>query len=235
MKFIKSLLNAAAFSALTLACSSAAAQASTTSLAGWSTVGDVIAQSDAITLTTAYLDGGADQASNVSGRSAIDIAGIETAGGVSPYALDLSAIEAGTEGSLVSQSFAATAGQTLRFDWSFTSLDSFALDHAFVVLDGTVFTLATSATPGAASQSFSRVIASSGLLKLAFGVIDTHDVYGVSSLRVSRLALTGDVTAVPEPTTWMLLATGLGVIVLNARKRSGGRHEFRASRKTQHV
>ncbi len=235
MKFIKPLLNAAALSALTLACGSAAAQASTTSLAGWNAFGDVIAQSDAITLTTAYLDGGADQAANVSGRSAIDIADIETAAGVAPYALDLSATEAGTEGSLVSQSFAAAAGQTLRFDWSFTSLDNLALDHAFVVLDGTVFTLATSATPGAASQSFSRVIASSGRVKLAFGVIDTHDVDGVSSLRVSRLELTGEVTAVPEPTTWMLLATGLGFIVLNARKRAGEQHEFKVSRKTQNV
>jgi hypothetical protein len=218
--FIESLLATAAFGVLTLACGSATAQASTTSLAGWSTVGDVISQSDAITLTTAYLDGGADQASNVSGQSAIDIAAIEIAAGMAPYALDLSATEVGTEGSLVSQSFAATAGQTLRFDWSFTSLDSSALDHAFVVLDGEVFTLATSASPGAASQSFSRLIASTGLVRLAFGVIDTHDVAGVSSLRVSRLTLTGEVAAVPEPAEWMLLAAGLGLVAWNARKRA---------------
>ncbi len=227
---VKSLFATAAFSVLTLACGSAAGQASTNSLTGWNSFGDVISQSDAITLTTAFLDGSADQASNVSGQSAIDIATIESAAGVAPYALDLSAIEAGTEGSLVSQSFAAAAGQTLRFDWSFASLDSFALDHAFVVLNGEVFTLATSAAPGAASQSFSRLIASSGIVKLAFGVIDTRDVDGVSSLRVSRLALTGEVTAVPEPTTWLLLAAGLGVVAWNTRRRVAGAQDFRANR-----
>src|SRR6266568_723370 len=169
----KRLVAIGALGLLALSGNAAYAQAATDSLAGWSVDGDVVSQSGAITLTTAYLDGGGDQPANLSGNSAVDIGTLESAAGVPLYGLDLSAEEYGTEGSLIGQSFAATAGQTLSFDWSFSTLETMFQDRAFVVIDGQVITLATVSAPGAATQSFSYTFAQSGTSTLSFGVIDT--------------------------------------------------------------
>jgi len=219
----------AAVAALGLAAlfgNAAHAQATTDSLAGWSVVdGDVISQAGAITLTTAYLDGDGDgdQAFNLSGNSAVDIGTLEAAAAVPVYGLDLSPTEYGTEGSLVAQSFAAMAGDTLSFDWSFSTLETLFEDRAFVVIDGQVFTLATLSASGAATQSFSYTFAQAGTASLAFGVIDTVDYLGVSSLSVSNLQL---VSAVPEPATTALMLAGLalvGGVTTRSRRRKNPR------------
>ena len=119
----KQLHAAAALAACALTGNSANAQATTDTLAGWSVYGDAISQGGAITVTTAFLDGDSDAPHNLSGNSAIDIAALETTAGVAPFALDPSSAQFGTEGSLVGQSFAAVAGQTLTFDWSFGTLE----------------------------------------------------------------------------------------------------------------
>ena len=212
----KQFVAAAALGLLALFGNAAHAQATTDSLAGWSLYGDAVSQSGAITLTTAYLDGDSDQPSNLSGSSAADIGTLESAAGVGLYGLDLSADEYGTEGSLVGQSFAATAGQTLSFDWSFSTLETLFQDRAFVVIDGAVITLATLAAPGAAIQSFSHTFVQSGTATLSFGVIDTVDFLGVSSLSVSNLKL---VSAVPEPATTAMMLAGLALVGVVARRR----------------
>jgi len=212
----KPLVAAAALGLLALIGNAAHAQATTDSLTGWSVYGDVVTQSGAITLTTAYLDGDSDQPSNLSGTSAVDIGTLESAAGVGLYGLDLSAEKTGIEGSLIGQSFAATAGQTLSFDWSFSTLDTLFQDRAFVVIDGEVITLATLSTPGAATQTFSHTFAQSGNTTLSFGVIDTVDVLGVSSLSVSKLQL---VSAVPEPATTAMMLAGLALVGVVARRR----------------
>jgi PEP-CTERM motif len=216
------LLAAASFALASLFGSAAHAQVSTGTLTGWGVFGDVVSRFGAITLTTAYLDGdvAGDQPFNLSGNSPIAIGDLETAAGVAPYALDLSAAEYGTEGSLVKQSFAAVAGQTLSFDWSFGTLDTLFQDRAFVVIDGEVITLATANAPGGSTQSFSRTFAQSGNVTLSFGVIDTVDYLGVSSLAISNLAL-GDVAApVPEPSTWALFGGGLALLGWHSRRRA---------------
>ena len=213
----KKLIAATALGLLALFGNTAHAQIGTDSLAGWSLYGDVVSQPGTITLTTAYLDGDGDQPSNLSGTSAVDIGTLEGAAGVAIYGLDLSPEEYGTEGSLIGQSFAATAGDTLSFDWSFSTLETLFQDRAFVVIDGAVFTLATLSAPGAATQNFSYTFAQSGIATLAFGIIDTVDVLGVSSLSVSNLQL---VSAVPEPATTALMLVGLGLVgAVTARTR----------------
>jgi hypothetical protein len=200
---------AALAAAAAAAVNPAHAQAGTGSLVGWSTLGDVVAADGKITLTTAFaLPGDSDAPFNVSGTSAIDIAAVEAGAALPAYALDLSDIEPATEGSLASQSFAANAGDTLSFSWQFTSLDADFEDHAFTVINGQLFTLATRSAPMAAAQPFTIVLARAGTVSLAFGVVDTVDVLGVSSLGISNLVL----TPVPEPDTVLLWLSGLALL-----------------------
>ena len=156
-----------AAAALALLAGAAGAQADTHSLDGWNAWGDAIAAQGAITVTTAYLDGAGDEPYNLSGRSAVDIAVVEGAAGLAPYALDRPYPDSATEGSLVSQSFAVQAGQTLSFDWSFTTHEDLYEDHAWAVVDGQLFTLATRSQSGAALNHFSYTYTGSGTTTLA--------------------------------------------------------------------
>jgi len=205
--------------ALTLACLAAPwvaqAQPSTGSLDGWTVLGDAVAQSGAITLTTAFLDGFSDEASNLSGQSAADVNLLEPAAGVAPYALDLNDADFATEGSLVTQSFAVAAGDTLSFDWAFGGVEDFYQDHAFVVINGAVTTLATRSEPGSALNGFSLSFAGAGTVQLALGLVDTGDFLGVSTLSISNL----QITPIPEPASLMLLLAGLGTVGAAARRR----------------
>lgn len=200
---------------LALAVVSAQAQVGTGTLAGWTSVGDVATQAGSLWLSTAYVDGVADEPGNLSGVSAVDITAVESAAGLAPYSLDLAPDDYGTEGSLAAQSFGVAAGQLLRFEWSFGSAETSFADHAFVVLNGQVLTLATRSQPGAASQVFSQPLGPAGLVSIAFGVIDTQDVTGVSTLRISDL----QVSAVPEPASAALLLAGVAGLAGLLRRR----------------
>lgn len=201
---------------LALLAGSASAQAGTGSLAGWTALGDVVTQAGAIVLTTAYAEvGDPDQPFNLSGTSAADIALVEAAAGVPAYGLDLPEPEYGREGSLVSQSFAVAAGDTLAFTWAFGTQETVFQDRAFAVINGQVLTLATAGAPGSATQRFEYSFAGAGTATLALGVIDTGDYLGVSALTVSNLS----VTAVPEPASLALWLAGLGLVASVARRR----------------
>jgi hypothetical protein len=218
--FVRKALAALAGAAALVAAGQAHAQADTGSLVGWSVLGDVVAAGGAITLTNAYaMPGDPDAPFNLSGTNAAGIAAVEAGAGLPAYALDLSDTEVGTEGSLVSQSFAAQAGDTLSFSWQFSTLEADFEDHAFVVLNGELITLATRSAPASAAQPFSVVLPQGGTVTLAFGVVDTADFIGVSSLSVSELVL----TPVPEPGAALLWLAGLGVLGMALRRRSAAR------------
>lgn len=200
-------------SALALALASLGAQAA------WNTAGDVLEGAGFLTLTSAYTaPGDPDAPFNVSGTPAAEIGVLEAALGLPAYALDLPGDEYGTEGSVAWQSFAVGAGSTLSFQWSFETREADFEDRAFVVVDGSVLTLATR-TQGGTSGAFSQVFTQAGTVTLGLGVIDTVDYLGVSTLQVSGLT----VTPVPEPGTvalWLAGITGLGFM---RRARRAGR------------
>jgi hypothetical protein len=239
----------AALSVVSLACAallSTAAQARIVNgdfangLAGWSTAGDASAQaanaSDPthLWLTTASTDYQDDAdsglpagARNASGTAATYTGapgGLEDFAGVPLGAFDDAVNGAAYEGSAASQSFTAAAGSRLSFDWDFGTLDPRA-DAAFVVIDGRIFTLATSAdatrpgTDGNATHtgwtSFSGVLAGSGAHTVTFGVVDIGDYDDTSTLAVSGV----DVSAVPETSTAALLLAGAGVLAMIGRRR----------------
>lgn len=181
--------------------------------AAWTTTGDVLDDGTTLTLTTAWFaPGDPDAPFNLSGTPAADIALVEAAAGVAPYALDLGD-DAATEGSVAWQTLAVGAGDTLSFAWAFTSADTDFGDHAFAVLDGQVWTLA--AGPAAASGTFSHVFAQAGALSFAVGVVDVVDVLGVSTLAVTDLALT---PAVPEPGSLALMLAGGAALWVRRRQ-----------------
>lgn len=182
----------------------------------WTTrTGDVLDQAGTLTLTTAYLDGAEDQPFNVSGQSASDIALVESLAGVPAYALDLPPNESGTEGSLAGLQLTVAAHQTVSFRFTFTTQETLFEDHAFAVIAGQVYTLATRTQPGVALQTFSHTFDQAGSYTLSVGVIDTVDYLGVSTLAVQDL----QVSSVPEPATWALALAGGWVLTRRLRRR----------------
>lgn len=214
----KPLSRITATAALALLAGGAQAQVGTGSLAGWTVLGDVVAQGGSLVLTTAYAGAGdADQPFNLSGNSAVDIPFVEAAAGLPAYALDLPEPEYAREGSLLSQSFEVAAGDVLSLRFSFSTQEELFQDHAFLVLNGQVFTLATRSFPGLPNAGFEYTFASAGTATLSLGVVDTGDYYGVSTLAIGELG----VTAVPEPATWALWLGGLALLGAAARRGRG--------------
>lgn len=191
----------------------AAAGAAQADIGPWTPLGDVLAQGGSFTLTTAF-NAEDDAPFNLSGTPAAFIEDLETAAGVPAYALDL-LDQPAYEGSLVQQSFAVQAGQTLQFSWAWSTQETLFQDHAFFVVDGSVFTLALRSTAPATPQIFSHTFGSTGTSLVAIGVLDTGDFNGVSTLNISNVQL----APVPEPATWLTALAGLGLLATRRRRR----------------
>jgi hypothetical protein len=149
------------------------------------------------------------------------------------------------EGSAIQQSFTGSAGNVLSFNFDYLSDDN--VDFAFAVVDGTVAFLGRGPyqnnnscvayplapfppySSGSLSsptgylfdcgyQTFSTTLTSSGTHRIGVGVVGVSDnLYG-SAILVDNFQL----TSTPEPSSWLLLGTGLlGLIVF--RKKSAVR------------
>ena len=179
----------------------------------WAAYGDVYVVANALTLTSAYA-GDDGVAVTVSGQNAVWIDTLEPQVGVAAYGLDRAG-ESAYEGALAQQTFTVAAGQSLGFEWSFSTNETSFSDNAFIVINGQVVNLASRGTP-TGWQSYGSSFAQAGPVTLSFGVVDTGDAVGTSTLQVRNVT----VSAVPEPDGWALWAVGAALLGRVARRRT---------------
>ena len=200
-------------------------------LSGWTAVGDASVATAVFgtgpsaganqALLTNALDDGDDLSGtnhNASGTAPVDVGGadgLEEQLGLAIGALDAFFAEAPTEGSGLVQTFTAGAGSRIVFDWNFLTNDTSAADFAFVAVDGIVrlladslsATLIASGSPFASETGFMTFVSdpftSSGLHRLAVGVLDLNDYISSSGLLIDN------VRGVPVPAGIWLIAAGL--------------------------
>ena len=234
MKLIKSLSVALLLGALASAPASHAGVLNgdfDDGLTGWSSLGDVAVVAGAAVLTTASLDSddapSASGAFNISGNAA---APVGTPGGLEDFAgLPLGALDpdpaAGTwafEGSALSQTLTVQAGDSLSFDWTFTSNEDPLTgmnDYAFILI-GDVLAVLGDAAGGTSGQHFSYAFSSAANVKLVFGVVDVNDYVGTSRLGIDAVRIDASQN-VPEPGT---LALGLGGLLIGAARLRNRQH-----------
>jgi hypothetical protein len=164
--------------------------------------------------------------------TAVSVAALDSALGLSAGALDSLKVAGDTGnvvfGSAIQQSFTASAGDQLRFNWNFLSDETgnhAGNDFAFLSIDGNLQRIAnTFSTSGPTStvftnetgyHAFSTVIPTSGAHTVAFGVVDVKDGLGASAVLIDDVR----VTAVPEPGSVALTLAGLAMLAGIMRTR----------------
>jgi hypothetical protein len=197
-------------------------------LANWNPVGDAISQSGGAFLTTASSGGSDDTANfNVSGTSPLEAnvaLGLEESTGLTIGDANLG-LDPANEGSGLSQTFSLPAGlYELSFSYNFFTNEAGNSDHAFVGIDGNVFSFADSSDAITASTSYGtetglkthvQVFTSNGTVKLGFGVVDTGSFDGTSAVLIDNVTL----TAIPEPSTYAALVGSLALGLVATRRR----------------
>lgn len=133
-----------------------------------------------------------------------------------------------TEGSAITQTITANAGDTLSFSWNFLTdqdPDPTFNDLAFFTLNSNL--TENTNIPNTASfsilaketeyQSFSYTISSSGTYTLGFGIVDRGDTTVNSALLVDNVQI--QASAVPEPMTILgsFAALGFGAVFRTKR------------------
>jgi len=217
-----------------LATSSSFAQITNTSfdinLTGWTTQGDVAVRDAWAYLTTAVTPAPFDDGAisfNFSGTTVVDAFSLEGFAGLLPGELDPDSPNSvfAFEGSAIQQTFNVQAGDFINFNWQLLTNENGGNDYAFVVIDGVLTTLGTSAAAaptgsyGFAEQtgagSFqTAVYASAQTVTLTLGIVDAGLDGSVSS------ALRVEYVAVPEPSTFALLGLAAFAVVLRKRRKA---------------
>lgn len=170
-------------------------------LTAWAATGDVQVSSLTASLTTAsliYEDDfpAAAGAYNLSGVGTAEVgipAGLEEFVGLQIGNLDPDPVNGvmAREGSALKHTIQVQAGDTLSFDWAFSTLEGLPTDHndyAFMVIDD-VLTLLGDVASASTGGRFSQTFSAAGTAQIAFGIVDVLD-YGVTSrLDIGALAL----------------------------------------------
>ncbi len=138
------------------------------------------------------------------------------------------------EGSALSQSFTVAAGEVIVFDWRLYTNDNAVQrnpDYAFVIINGSRFTLGTSADAGNASSftsglgnttfaletglsTYTSTALAAGTVNLAFAIVDSDGFDTTSALFIDN------VSVIPEPSTVALIAFGMAGAVILRRRRT---------------
>ena len=241
----------AALSAIALALVAGSANAQVVNgnfngLSGWTTGGDAASLGgDHLVLTTSENafsrdpdddDAGlASGARNVSGSNPLATGGgddsLEAFLGLAGAPFDdIDNFVYSYEGSAAFQTFNATAGSRLSFQWDLSTLDHrdpTQADYAFVVIDGQVIKLANAfdATTATADgdylahtgwMDYAATFANAGAHTIAFGVVDVGNFANTSALSVTGV----NVSAVPESSTLALMGAGLALLALQRRRNA---------------
>jgi plastocyanin len=131
-----------------------------------------------------------------------------------------------TEGSAYRlDNITVAVGDTLSFDWTFYTNEPAGnglADAAYFSVLGNLTALLANAANGitgdaglsgfvgATGGTYSHTFTSAGTYSLVFAVVDSDDFVTSSALAVNNLT----VTPVPEPSDWMLMLAGLGLVGL---------------------
>lgn len=223
-------------------------------LTGWTTSGFTAVEQFTVNLTT---DGhyGSFQINPTQGTS-LALAGTDHFGGLTPDPVSTTALEtflglpAGTlngianpgtsfEGSAFQQTFHATAGDVVSFDWDFATSETTAPinnDFGFYTLNGTAFKLADtnsslSSVPGGLAAAYDQhtgfatrtfVIPADGNYTLGFGAVNAEDDSISSALLVDNVHIgAGGTPEVPEPgSVALLFGAGIGGLLLKRKMKN---------------
>jgi hypothetical protein len=122
-----------------------------------------------------------------------------------------------TDGQALYQTFALKTSSTLTFSYSFATNDESPFDSVGYVLNGVYTQIRetgpTDPTPTAYTPYLAAINLDPGTYTLGFVAFNTDDNNGDTSLYVTDVSL----EAIPEPGTWMLMACGIGALVLGRR------------------
>lgn len=207
-------------------------------LTGWSTYGSNVTRVDG-TFGVAPIEGTyqalLSTGSGAPGASPITSGSMESILGLTSGTLDAFSLNFTTEGSVMTQTFSAAAGEILSFHWNFLTnelpFDIDYNDYGFYavtnvsspidLLGDTFSTLLPSAGSFTWETGYNLVslaLPTTGLYTLAFGVVDVGDNSVDSGLLIDNVKLIGG-SAVPEPSSVVLLASGLAGLGYWRRKQ----------------